>query len=89
VLHAAAPNPFYPQTLLSFTLLRPAPVNIRIYAANGRLVRGMQLPRSTVGWQAVAWNGSDGEGRPIASGVYLYEIQGGAQRESGRVTLLR
>jgi cytochrome c peroxidase len=87
--HAAAPNPFFQQTLLSFTLLRPATVNIHIYAANGRLVRRMLLPKGSVGWHEVVWDGSDGDGGRLASGVYLYEIQTETQRATGRVTILR
>ncbi len=43
------PNPFNPETWIPYKLAAPADVNISIYAADGRLVRRLDLGHQTVG----------------------------------------
>jgi len=57
-------------------------VNVRIYNSTGRLVRELDLGSKVAGIyatpdKAAYWDGKDGSGVPVASGVYFYSIQAG------------
>ena len=40
------------------------------------------------GHYALAWDGRDGAGRPLASGTYFYALQAGGQTEKRKLTLV-
>ena len=71
------PNPFNPETWIPYQLAAPADVSISIYAADGQLVRTLVLGHQAVGMyasrsRAAYWDGRNGLGEPVASGVYFY-----------------
>jgi hypothetical protein len=65
------PNPFNPSTTIHFVLTESAPVRLDIYNAAGRLVRRLAGERLGAGPHAIPWNGRNGDGAPVASGVYF------------------
>jgi hypothetical protein len=75
------PNPFSaernfdnPHTLINFALPEAGNVALHIYNALGQFVRqlvGGKYPRGTY---QVNWNGRDDAGRPVAAGMYFYQI---------------
>ena len=76
------PNPFNPETWIPYQLAVPADVNISIYAADGKLVRTLDLGHQPVGMyqhrsRAAHWDGKNALGEPIASGVYFYTLTAG------------
>ncbi|HMB69667.1 MAG TPA: FG-GAP-like repeat-containing protein [bacterium] len=85
----AAPNPFRTGTTLRFALPVAGPVTVRVFDAAGRRVRTLADGARGRGEHAVTWNGRDDRGRPVASGVYWYEVRSGAARAQGRLARLR
>ena len=76
------PNPFNPETWLPYQLAESAAVTVRIYAANGSLVRMLALGLQPAGIyegrsRAAYWDGRNAQGEPVASGVYFYTLQAG------------
>ena len=76
------PNPFNPETWIPYELAAPADVSIAIYAADGRLVRRLNLGHQPVGSyesrsRAAHWDGRNQLGEPVASGVYFYTLSAG------------
>ena len=76
------PNPFNPETWIPYQLAKPAKVRISIYAADGRLVRNLNLGHQPIGIyksrsRAVYWDGRNERSEPVASGVYFYTLTGG------------
>ena len=74
------PNPFNPETWIPYQLEQPADVKIAIYAANGQLVRMLNLGHQAAGYyigrrRAAHWDGKNTVGEPVASGVYFYQLQ--------------
>ncbi len=74
------PNPFNPETWIPYQLEQPADVKIAIYAANGQLVRLLNLGHQAAGYyigkhRAAHWDGKNTVGEPVASGVYFYQLQ--------------
>ena len=76
------PNPFNPETWLPYQLAESAAVTVRIYAANGSLVRMLALGLQPAGIyegrsRAAYWDGKNAQGEPVASGVYFYTLSAG------------
>ena len=76
------PNPFNPETWIPYQLSEPADVSISIYAADGKLVRTLNLGYQAVGIyhqrsRAAYWDGRNMQGEPVASGVYFYTFSAG------------
>jgi len=76
------PNPFNPDTRIPYQLKEGTDVTIRIYSATGELVRELNLGHKPAGLyaghdRAAYWDGRNGAGEQLASGVYFYTIQAG------------
>ena len=79
-LLANYPNPFNPETWIPYQLATPADVNISIYAADGTLVRKLDLRHQPAGMyqsrnRAAYWDGKNAVGEAVASGIYFYTLQ--------------
>lgn len=83
------PNPFNPGTNIRYELAESAPVRLRIYDARGILVRTLYDAPQSAGRHAVSWNGRDDSGQPLASGLYLYQLEAGERRTTRKMVLLR
>jgi hypothetical protein len=83
------PNPFNPVTSIRFGLREPARVSLRIYDTAGRLVRVLIDEARDAGHFTEEWDGRDGGGRAVASGVYFYRVEAGAFEETRKMVLLR
>jgi len=81
------PNPFNAQTVIEYALPEEAPARLGIYNVMGQLVRQLIDETQAPGYKAVLWNGRDGHGREVSSGVYLYRLQVGRQSIVRRMTL--
>ena len=82
------PNPFRPSqghTYLKLSNL-PAGAHIKIFTATGRLLK--ELDADAAG-QVLTWNGSDRDGRALASGVYLAVIEGTGGRRTIKFAVQR
>ena len=76
------PNPFNPETWIPYRLAEPADVTVTIYAANGMLVRTLQVGHQPAGIyqsraQAAYWDGKNEFGEPVASSLYFYTLTTG------------
>ncbi|HEX7880317.1 MAG TPA: HYR domain-containing protein [Candidatus Eisenbacteria bacterium] len=74
VLHAARPNPLAQATAIEFELPTAATVRLEVFDVVGRPVRLLLNEPRTAGRQAAAWDGADDAGRPVADGVYFYQL---------------
>jgi len=89
-LHQNRPNPFNPSTSISYTLMEPAEVSLRIYDCGGRLVRTLRSAGlETAGLHELAWEGLDEQGRQVSSGVYLCCLEANGQVAGRRMILLK
>jgi hypothetical protein len=83
------PNPFSDQTLISFEISSSSHIELRIYDVKGRLVRQYGGDFSPADLQQFVWDGRDGHGRPMPSGVYFYTIESGTKLQARKALLLR
>lgn len=71
VLHQNYPNPFNPSTTIRFDLPVDAHVELKIYNLLGQAVRSLMNKRLAAGEHTVVWDGRDGLGRLLGSGIYV------------------
>ena len=84
------PNPFNASTVIAFDLPAAQPVRLVVYDSLGRLVRVLYDQPLAAGSYRTRWDGLDAEGRPAASGPYLYRLAVGRSfRAVGRMMLVR
>jgi hypothetical protein len=83
------PNPFNPTTALEFGLPRGGVASVRVFDLHGRLVRTLVNGQLPAGQHRANWDGRDGHGRPVASGVYVVELAGPDVSESRRMILTK
>jgi membrane-bound inhibitor of C-type lysozyme len=82
------PNPFNPVTTISYTAPRPGRLTVKVYDLRGRLVRTVFDDQVTVSG-SVDWDGTDGQGARVASGVYFYEVRLGGETRIGKMALIK
>ena len=73
-LQQNAPNPFNSQTVLSYFLPAAGPARVEVFALTGQRVAVLRQGSQSAGHHRLHWNGLDAEGRPLASGIYLYRL---------------
>jgi hypothetical protein len=85
------PNPFNPTTTIRFTVPSgPARAySLRIYDVRGRLVRDLAAGQIGGGLHQVQWNGRNNSGSTVGSGIYLYRLEVGQERFTGKMALVK
>ncbi|MBD3336789.1 MAG: T9SS type A sorting domain-containing protein, partial [Candidatus Eisenbacteria bacterium] len=83
------PNPATGGTTLRFTLDRPGPAELILYDIQGRAVRRLLSGRQTAGAHAVVWDGLDGDGHPVTSGIYFSRLKSGERTASRRLVFIK
>jgi hypothetical protein len=89
-LDGNAPNPFNPVTLIRFTLPAAVPVELGVYNMLGERVKQL-LSGETLPWgpHAQRWDGTNEQGRQVASGTYVYLLTTPDFRQARTMQLLR
>ncbi|MEE9166399.1 MAG: FlgD immunoglobulin-like domain containing protein [Candidatus Neomarinimicrobiota bacterium] len=73
-LHQNYPNPFNPTTTILYDLPENSQVELVIYDILGRQVRTLLHEGKMAGYHSATWDGKDGIGLPVGTGVYIYRI---------------
>ena len=81
-LLANYPNPFNPETWIPYRLAEDAFVTLTIYDGSGRVVRTLDVGHRIASAyenrsKAIYWDGRNGLGEQVASGVYFYHLSAG------------
>ena len=85
----AYPNPFNPSTTIGFTLPQTGMTTAAVYSITGQEVRTLLSGQLDAGNHRVIWDGLDGEGNSVASGVYCVRISTRGYYAVARITLIR
>ncbi|MBC8233185.1 T9SS type A sorting domain-containing protein, partial [bacterium] len=88
------PNPFNPETWLPYELAKDAMVTIHIYDVKGQLVRQLNIGKQEVGSyinkdKAAYWDGKDGLGQAVSSGIYFYALSAGDFKATKRMVIVK
>jgi hypothetical protein len=88
-LHQNSPNPFNPETTLSFSLPADGQVELAVYDVSGRKVATLVDATLEGGPHAVTWRGLDDQGRRVASGVYFFRLHRAGEILSRKGVLMK
>jgi hypothetical protein len=83
------PNPFNPTTNFRFTLSKSAHVKIDIFNIVGQRIRTLVDEDMKAGVYVADWDGKDGRGKSVSSGIYFYRIQAGDFSDKKKMLLLK
>jgi hypothetical protein len=83
------PNPFNPQTQLSYYLPEASQVKVDIYNVLGQKVRDLFEGHQNAGTHILIWNGRDNSGKQLSSGVYLYRLEADGFQQIKKMTLMK
>jgi hypothetical protein len=83
------PNPFNPETQIAFTLRQAAHVELEIFNILGARVRIVADEFLAAGAHRRTWDGRNGSGERVASGVYFYRLRVGADVHTGKMLMVR
>jgi flagellar hook assembly protein FlgD len=83
------PNPFNPSTTLTYTLPAATEVKVTVFDATGRAVRELTRGPEIAGVHAIAWDGRDGNGAAVSSGVYHIRVEAAGQAGTRKIVLLK
>ncbi len=86
---AVHPNPFNPQTTVSFSLERTEWASVDVYELTGKRVAVLADRTFTAGEHSLLWNGRDVTGRSMPSGTYLVRLETESAVRSQKLMLVR
>jgi len=88
-LEQNVPNPFNPSTKITFTIPEDCFTVLDVFDVSGRRVTRLMEGVKKEGEYTVDWNGIDGAGNPVASGIFFYRLTAGRFTAKRRMVLLR
>ena len=83
------PNPFNPETSISFHLANSQNVEIGVYNIRGQLVKTIINDTLEKGNHTITWNGTDSNNTAVSSGVYFYKFISADLTQVNKMILLK
>ncbi len=75
------------RTRISFTTHHDSPVNLSIFDVRGHLVQNLINESRPAGQYTEMWDGKDGSGRNVSSGMYLVNLRSGQDLVTRKVVI--
>ncbi len=91
MLYQNYPNPFNPVTRIDFDISKAGGeyARLKIYNILGQHVKTLVDRHLETGRHTVTWDASDQNGRPVATGIYLYRLEVGDKHQTKKMVLLK
>ena len=83
-----APNPFNPVTKISYTIKSPGHLTLKIFNVRGELVKTL-INGHVQADGYIEWDGTNGQGGKVSSGVYFYQAQMGGDVQVSKMALVK
>ena len=83
------PNPFNPETTITYDIAKAGTVRLSVYALTGQMVRMLVEGERPAGSHSVVWDGRDDTGREVASGVYVCRMEVGTYSAVRKMVLMQ
>ncbi len=89
VLNANYPNPFNPETKISYSMAKAGDAELTIYNIKGQKVKNLVNDHVDAGEHSIIWNGKDLNGADVSSGVYFYRLKTADGVQNKKMLLLK
>jgi arylsulfatase A-like enzyme len=83
------PNPFNPVTLIKYQIPSKSFVTVEIFDHLGQKIRTLVNEQKLAGTHSIEFDGSDGKGNQLASGIYFYNIRTNSTVLSKKMILVK
>jgi hypothetical protein len=83
------PNPFNPSTKINVSVSKRSEVRLIVYNVIGQEIVTLMDGSYSAGSYEVTWNGKDGWGKSVASGLYLYRLEVGSFSMTKKMLLVK
>jgi hypothetical protein len=84
-----APNPFNPETEITYAIPRNCHVRLIIYNVRGQRVKTLVDGFERIGNKTIRWNGKDEAGQKVASGIYFYRLEASDFTQCRKMVLIK
>lgn len=88
-LYQNFPNPFNPETTISFDISNKSEVTLKIYNILGKEVKTLLNKQLPAGSYNLEWDGADNAGNLVSSGIYFYNLTSDNISLSKKMVLLK
>ena len=88
-LYENYPNPFNPETEISYDLPNDSWVRLSVYNISGQKVKTLVDRFEAAGHKTVTWDGRNQEGDRVGSGVYFYRLEAGDFAATKKMVLIQ
>ncbi len=85
----AYPNPFNASTMIEFGLPDAGHVSLEVYNILGQKIMTLADGHYEAGYHTIQWNGTDENGRAVASGIYLYRLVSDFGADNKKMILMK
>ncbi len=89
VLEQNHPNPFNPETTISYSIPAEGQVSLTVYNIKGQKVITLVNEIQEKGKQSVIWKGVNSYGKSVSSGVYLYKLDACGKSITRKMLMLK
>lgn len=83
------PNPFNPETNIVLNMPVAGQAAITIYNLKGQMIRTIINDTVEKGTTIYTWDGTDDNGKAVASGIYMYKLETNAQSITKKMVLMK
>jgi hypothetical protein len=82
------PNPTNNSARISYTLPRPAKVNVAVYNITGQVVKTFKC-NGSAGVNSLTWKLDDNNNNRVANGVFFVQLDADGNKGTGKLTVVR
>ncbi len=86
---SVSPNPFNPQTRISYQIEQTGDVELTIYNVRGQRVRVLVNRYHDAGNYDIVWDGRDFDGRTVSSGVYTAILKTAVRESCSKMLMMK
>ena len=83
------PNPFNPETTISYDLTRRGDVQLDVFNLKGQKVKTLVNEVQESGNHKTTWHGDNQAGNKVSSGTYFYKLKANGKEEMRKMTLVK
>ncbi len=83
------PNPFNPETTISYDISKQGNVSVDIYNLKGQKVKSLLNETQEAGMHKIIWQGDNEDGKQVSSGNYFYKVKSGGEEIVKKMLLMK
>ncbi len=83
------PNPFNPETTISYDISKQGNVSVDIYNLKGQKVKSLLNETQEAGQHKIIWKSDNNEGKRVSSGSYFYRVKSGDKDIVNKMMLMK